>query len=74
MGPNGPILPVKKEDFEFAKMWMGLVDGLLAEGKLKVHPPSVRGKGLEGALEGMQEMREGKVSGVKLVYRVSETP
>jgi len=38
-----------------------------------VHPPSVRPDGLRGVLDGMREMREGKVSGVKLVYKVAET-
>ena len=67
-------VPAKEEDFEFAKMFWGLTEKLLAEGKFKVHPPSVRKGGLKGVLEGLQEMREEKVSGQKLVYKVSETP
>ena len=31
-------------------------------------------KGLEGAIEGMKQMEEMKVSGTKLVFRVAETP
>lgn len=67
-GPHS--LPAKPEDFEFGKMFWELARGLLAEGKVTVHRPSVNegGKGLEGALKGMKAMKEGKVSGKKLVY------
>lgn len=45
---------------------------LFAEGKLVPHPQKVNlgGEGLEGVLEGLRAMREGKVSGFKLVYSV----
>jgi len=60
----------KPEDFEFGKMFWELSRGLLEQGKLKVHRPSVNkyGKGLEGVLKGMDNMRQGKVSGEKLVF------
>ncbi|KAK3669776.1 hypothetical protein LTR78_010349 [Recurvomyces mirabilis] len=61
-------------DLEFGKKWMGLVEGLLREGLLKTHPERVGEKGLEGALQGMLDMRDEKVRAVKLVYRVAETP
>jgi len=66
-------IPAKPQDFEFGKMFWELSRGLLKEGKVKVHKPSVNkyGKGLEGALKGMQAMREGKVSGEKLVFTVA---
>jgi NADPH:quinone reductase-like Zn-dependent oxidoreductase len=56
-----------RADFEFMKKWMKAVDGILAEGKLKVHPPKV-GKGLEEIPAGLDLMRNDKVSGQKLVY------
>lgn len=58
------------ENFEFGKMFWELSASLLAEGKVKVHKPVVDkfGKGLEGVLKGLQHVREGKVSGEKLVY------
>jgi hypothetical protein len=37
---------------------------------IKGHPASARESDLSGILDGMQELTEGKVSGVKLVYRV----
>ncbi|OIW31608.1 GroES-like protein [Coniochaeta ligniaria NRRL 30616] len=65
----GPF-PAKPADFEFGKMFWEMTRGLLAEGKVKAARQDVNrgGKGLEGVLVGLQEMREGKVSGVKLVY------
>jgi len=59
-----------KEDFTFGVMFWELAGRLLALGKVKVHPPRVRPDGLKGVLDGMREMREGKVSGVKLVYKL----
>lgn len=57
------------KDFEFMKEWVPIAESVIAEGKIKVHPPKV-GKGLEGVLEGMDLLRDGKVSGNKLVYTV----
>ena len=65
--------PAVPEDFEFAKKFMNITDRLLKDGKLKTHPEKVGGKGLEGALEGMMDMKNDKVSGQKLVYKVEET-
>jgi hypothetical protein len=62
--------PAKPEDFEFGKMFWEMSRELLEEGKVKVHRPSVDkyGKGFEGILEGMKQMKNGKVSGEKLVF------
>lgn len=54
-------------------MFIPIAEGLLKEGKIRVHPPSVRPGGLRGVLEGLQDLREGKVSGEKIVYRVKDT-
>jgi NADPH:quinone reductase-like Zn-dependent oxidoreductase len=62
--------PASKDDYEFGKMWMDLTEKLVAEGKLKPHPKRLGAGGLEGVLDGMQEMKEGKVSGEKLVYKI----
>ncbi|EJT73096.1 hypothetical protein GGTG_09946 [Gaeumannomyces tritici R3-111a-1] len=64
--------PAKPEDFEHAKMFVALTDGLLAEGKLKTATPEADrgGRGLEGVLAGLQELKAGKVSGYKLVYHM----
>lgn len=62
------------EDFEFAKKFFGIAENLLAEGKLHAHSVKIGSDGLEGALQGMLDLKNDKVSGQKLVYRVSETP
>ncbi|KAI0432522.1 putative zinc-binding oxidoreductase ToxD [Xylaria sp. FL1042] len=65
--------PAQPKDFEFGKRWFPMAEKLWGEGKLKTHPEKVGAGGLLGCLEGMEEMRRGQVSGVKLVYRVDET-
>ena len=47
---------------------------LLASAQISVHPPKVGKDGLKGVFDGMQQLKEGKVSGTKLVYKVDETP
>ncbi|TAQ87229.1 hypothetical protein B7494_g4467 [Chlorociboria aeruginascens] len=56
--------------FEEAKKWIEEAEPLLAAGKVKTHPISLREGGLEGALVGIAEMRDGRYSGEKLVYRI----
>ena len=67
-------MPAKPEDFEFGKMFWELSRELLEGGKVKVHKPSVDklGSGLSGVIEGMDFMRQGKVSGEKLVFTVEK--
>ena len=72
--PGRGTIPAKEEDLQFMSMFTGIAQELLAEGKIKPHPVSLRQGGLKGVLDGLQEMREGKVSGEKLVYRVDQTP
>lgn len=67
-------VPAKPEDFEFGKKFWDLSTKLIEAGRIKVHQPKVGKDGLVGVFDGLQQFREGKVSGVKLVYRVSETP
>lgn len=71
---GGRETPAVPEDFEFAKKFFEITEKLLAEGKLKTHPEQIGSNGLEGALQGMEDMKNDKVSGKKLVYRVRETP
>ena len=67
-------LSVNVADRFLRKFLAEVADPLIAEGKIKVHPPEVRGEGLKGVLSGLQDLKAGKVSGKKLVYRVEETP
>lgn len=67
---HGREYPAKPEDREFGRAFWELSGDLLAKGKFKVARTSVNqgGEGLEGVLKGLDELREGKVSGTKLVY------
>lgn len=71
---RGSHFDAKPEDFEHSKMFWGITQKLVDEGKLATHPSKVGKDGLVGAFDGFQQFRDGKVSGVKLVYRVEETP
>ena len=70
---GGRETPASPEDFASAKEVFALTEKLLKEGKLKPHPESVGAGGLRGVLQGMQDLKDDKVSGKKLVYRVEET-
>lgn len=65
----GGDFPASVDDYEFAKKWTSLAEKLIAEGKIKPQPKRV-GTGLEGILDGLEELKAGKVSGEKLVYRI----
>jgi NADPH:quinone reductase-like Zn-dependent oxidoreductase len=66
--------PARPEDKAHAEKFAVIAEKLLADGRIKGHRPSVRPGGLKGVFEGLQLLREGKVSGYKLVYNVDETP
>lgn len=68
-----PDSTASEDDARFMEGFVTMVDGLLAEGKIRAHPVSMREGGLGGVLDGLREMREGKVSGEKLVYRIADT-
>ncbi|CAG8090629.1 unnamed protein product [Penicillium olsonii] len=62
--------PANQEHLEFqAKFWK-LSEELLAQGKLKTHPAEVQEGGLDAVLDGVDDLRQNKVSGVKLVYKI----
>ncbi|EXK75723.1 hypothetical protein FOQG_19511 [Fusarium oxysporum f. sp. raphani 54005] len=67
-GPQ-PV-PANPEDAAFARDFWSLAERLLADGKIRVHKPKVnaRGSGLAAVLKGLEEVRNGTVSGEKLVY------
>lgn len=49
------------------------MEKLWGEGKWTEHPREVRPGGLFGVLDGMKDMKEGNISGYKLLYHVEET-
>lgn len=63
----GQDVPASQEDFEFAKKFWSAAEGLMQDGKIRV-PPLKKGSGFEGVMEGLDLLRNGKVSGQKLCY------
>ncbi|KAH8702484.1 putative alcohol dehydrogenase [Talaromyces proteolyticus] len=59
---------------EFQSEWWDIARTLLAAGRIKTHPISLRPNGLAGVIEGLEIMRAGSYSAEKIVYKVSETP
>lgn len=66
-----PVTP-DPQDMQFYQSFLALTQPLLQNGKIKPLPMAVNrnGSGLEGALKGLEEMEEGKISGEKLVYTI----
>lgn len=62
-------IPANQTDYEFGSKFWRISEELFNSGKLKAHPTQVR-KGLEGIPQGLDDLKDGKVSGVKLVYTV----
>jgi hypothetical protein len=64
-----------QDDYKFAVQWASIFEKLLADGRIKVHPPKAMDGGLDKLTDGLDLLRNNKVSGQKLVYRVgSESP
>ena len=67
---GGTQVPVMEGHWEFARDFWKMSERLFEEGKVKVHRPEVRKGGLQGVLEGLDDLKKDRVSGVKLVYVV----
>jgi len=63
----GHDIPASKEDFEEGKKFWELTTQLMQDGKIKV-PPMQKGNSLNSVFDGLDQLRQGKVSGQKLVY------
>ncbi|KAI1135479.1 putative alcohol dehydrogenase [Hypoxylon sp. FL0543] len=57
----------------FGYLWSRYLGRLLEDGRLKPHPYEVIPGGLKGALTGLRNLKSGKASAVKYVYRIEET-
>lgn len=69
---GGLDYPAKPEDTVYARKFWELSRDLLSQGKVKVAKIELDrgGKGLEGVVKGLDDLREGRVSGTKLVYSI----
>ena len=68
----GKSFEAKPVHCELAKKWTATQ--LIGAGKMKVHPISVGSDVLQGAIEGLADMKEGTYGAEKLAYGVTETP
>jgi threonine dehydrogenase-like Zn-dependent dehydrogenase len=71
---GGKTFTDNQKHADFQSKWWDIARTLLAAGRVRTHPVSLRPNGLEGVIEGLNIMKEGKYSAEKLVYKVSETP
>ena len=65
-------LPPSQDDFEYSQKFVKIVGKLLEQNKIKFHPSELRTGGWQGVLGGVDELRQGKVSGKKLIFKFSE--
>ncbi|EAU87183.2 dehydrogenase [Coprinopsis cinerea okayama7 len=66
--------PACPERYEAAVGYSKMVSELLAQKKLTVGPIKVFPKGLASVTAGLEQMKAGKVSAEKFIYRISDTP
>jgi hypothetical protein len=69
---NGPKFEANLEDKQFQVDFWKVSRELLAEGKVVPHEPDVRAGGLDKILEGLGDLKNGRVSGKKIVYKIGE--
>ncbi|KAI9694880.1 MAG: hypothetical protein M1822_000496 [Bathelium mastoideum] len=72
MGPGGREFAASEEDKEYQERFWEVATALVAEGKIAPHEKDTRQGGLQGILEGLDDLRNGRVSGKKVVYRVGQ--
>jgi NADPH:quinone reductase-like Zn-dependent oxidoreductase len=66
-------LPALPDHYEFAVKWLEIVERLYAQGRFSMHRAEVRNGGFEGLLDGLDDLKNGRVSGWKLVYRLADS-
>lgn len=69
-GPDCMVIPVMPAEFEFAQRWADLVTTLWSQGKIRTLVVEKRDGGLRKVLDGLEDLKNGAVSGRKLVYTV----
>lgn len=58
---------------DFGYLWSRYIARLLEDGRMKPHPYEVVAGGLNGVLRGLKNLKDGKASAVKYVYRIEDT-
>ncbi|OAA66676.1 Alcohol dehydrogenase superfamily, zinc-type [Niveomyces insectorum RCEF 264] len=60
--------PANPVALAFCKAWNRTMQGLVDRGLVRLHPQLVRDTGLAGALQGLDDLRQKRVVGKKLIY------
>lgn len=68
---RGTKFAAKPQDLAFSTKFSELSQKLIEENRIKAHRHEVREGGLDGILTGLDDMRNGRISGFKVVYRIS---
>jgi len=68
---RGNKFDAKPDHYAFSSKFSELSQGLIEDKKIRAHRHEVREGGLDGILAGLDDMKNGKISGVKVVYRIS---
>lgn len=66
-----PLVFTVRRDFGY--LWSRYMTRLVQDGRLTGHPYQVVPGGLKGVLTGLQNLKSGKASAIKYVYRIEET-
>ncbi|KAF2635624.1 oxidoreductase-like protein [Massarina eburnea CBS 473.64] len=66
----GGVWKASKEDYDYGVKFWKVAQELINQGKIRTHPTEVRSGGLEAIPQGLQDLKDGKVSGKKLVYKI----
>lgn len=67
----GKVFPGRAEDYLFAKTFMKVAEDLVAAGKVNPVDYTLRMGDLSALSSGLDDLRNGRVSGTKLVYQVA---
>lgn len=67
----GKKFEANPDDLAFSSKFSAVSQKLIEEKKIRAHRHEAREGGLDGILAGLEDMKNGKISGVKVVYRIS---
>ena len=67
----GRVWPVSEEDHAHMAQFLKKTPELIVSGKIKPNPVKLWEGGLDAIPDGLQYMKEGKVSAEKIVYRIA---
>lgn len=68
---RGKKFAAEPKDLAFSTKFSELSQKLIEDKKIRAHRHEVREGGLDGILAGLDDMKNDKISGVKVVYRIS---